>query len=49
MNTNWTLSIGLYAGILFGLREYDFPNSKMIVFYLPFVDLALEIEYEDAD
>ena len=39
----WAISLGLYPGILFGMRTYEEPNVKIHVFYLPFVDLAIEI------
>ena len=41
---NWSLSLGLYPGVLFGARTYDEPKQVIHVFYLPFVDLALEIQ-----
>lgn len=40
---SWTLELGLYPGILFGIRTYKEENSSIHVLYLPFVDLALEI------
>jgi len=40
---NYTLSIGLYPGILLGTRSYEFPDSTMYVFYVPFIQLMLEI------
>jgi len=47
MRTDWSLSIGLYPGMLFGFRTYEHEsetfNKVTHVFYLPFVDLALEI------
>ena len=39
----WNLSVGLYPGILVGVRTYDEPGMTTHVLYLPFVDLALEI------
>ncbi len=42
---NWSLSIGFYPGILFGLRAYEEEKQLTYVLYLPFVDLALEIYY----
>ena len=39
---NWSLSIGTYPGILFGLRSYEEdlnPNN------IPFIDIALELYY----
>ena len=39
----WEFSIGLYPGVLIGMRTYDYENSRLHVFYLPFVDFAFEI------
>ena len=39
---NWSLSIGTYPGILFGSRAYEEENSITYVFYVPFIDIALE-------
>lgn len=41
---NWVLSIGLYPGILFGIRTYEEEDFKTHVLYLPFVEFALEID-----
>lgn len=41
---NYTLSIGLYPGILFGSRSYEFEDSTMYVLYIPFIQLMLEID-----
>ncbi len=40
----WALSIGFYPGILFGGRSYVEKDFTTHVIYLPFVDLALEID-----
>ena len=40
---NWSLSLGFYPGILFGIRSYEEDHALIYVLYLPFVDLALEI------
>tara|TARA_B100001564_G_scaffold46245_1_gene33342 strand:+ start:8624 stop:8776 length:153 start_codon:yes stop_codon:yes gene_type:complete len=40
---NWSLSIGFYPGILFGLRSYNEDKQTTHVIYVPFIDLALEI------
>ena len=40
---NWSLSIGFYPGILFGCRAYEEEKQLTYVFYIPFVDVALEI------
>lgn len=41
---NWALSLGFYPGILFGIRSYNEKDFSTQVLYLPFVDLALEID-----
>jgi hypothetical protein len=33
----YQLSIGLYPGLLFGSRSYDFNHSTMYVLYVPFI------------
>ncbi len=43
---NWELTLGLYPGILFGIRSYSHEDSTQHVIYLPFVDACLEI-FED--
>jgi hypothetical protein len=40
----WTFSIGIYPGILFGVRTYEEADFKTHVLYLPFIDFALEID-----
>jgi hypothetical protein len=40
----WSIEIGLYPGVLFGVRSYDTPNSKIHVLYLPFIDIALYLD-----
>lgn len=40
----YTISIGLYPGILFGFREYLEEDFTTWVFYLPFIDFAIEID-----
>ncbi len=44
---NWSLSIGFYPGVLFGTRAYEEDHSVTYVFYIPFVDIALEIPYNN--
>tara|TARA_R110000744_G_scaffold8916_2_gene29052 strand:- start:107 stop:256 length:150 start_codon:yes stop_codon:yes gene_type:complete len=41
---NWTLTIGFYPGILFGFRSYEEQEFTTHVLYIPFVDLALEVD-----
>ena len=40
----WSIAIGLYPGILFGFRTYEEKDFSTHVLYLPFVDIALEID-----
>jgi predicted Co/Zn/Cd cation transporter (cation efflux family) len=40
----WTMSLGLYPGILIGMRTYQGDTHTQYVFYLPFIDLAIEVE-----
>jgi len=47
MNGNWWLSVGLYPGIVIGIRSYDQPLTVIHVLYLPFIDIALEIEKKE--
>jgi len=44
---NWELSIGLYPGILFGIRSYREEYLADHVLYVPFIELCLTIYYED--
>ena len=39
----WSLSIGTYPGILLGMRSYEEEEQTTHVFYLPLIDIALEI------
>jgi len=45
-NKSWELTIGFYPGILIGMRSYPHTGSTQHVFYLPFVDICLEV-FED--
>ena len=40
----YTISLGLYPGILFGVRAYEEEDFTTYVIYLPFVDIAIEID-----
>jgi hypothetical protein len=40
----WSLTIGFYPGILFGIRSYYEKDFATHVLYLPLIDLALEID-----
>ena len=39
----WSISLGTYPGILLGMRSYEEETQTTHVFYLPFIDLALEV------
>ena len=41
---NWSLSVGFYPGVLIGGRTYEEEDKVTHVFYLPFIDLAIEKE-----
>jgi hypothetical protein len=43
-NKDWSLSLGTYPGILFGIRTYHGDTHSQTVFYLPFIDVAYEVE-----
>jgi len=43
----WEMSIGVYPGVLFGIRSYRESNFTEHVLYLPFVDLAVTIFYDE--
>ena len=43
---NWSLSVGFYPGLLFGCRAYEEKDRLTYVFYIPFVDVALELPYK---
>jgi hypothetical protein len=40
----YTIAIGLYPGILFGFRAYEEKDFITYVLYLPFIDIAIEID-----
>ena len=42
-NKGWSLSLGFYPGVLFGMRSYNEEHQTTHVLYIPLVDLALEI------
>ena len=41
---NWEITLGLYPGILLGMRSYIEKEYVQTVFYLPFVDICIEID-----
>ena len=40
----WMIELGLYPGILLGVRTYEEKQFTTYVIYLPFVDIAITIE-----
>lgn len=41
--TAWSIELGLYPGVLFGIRSYTQDDSVIHVLYIPFMDVALTI------
>jgi hypothetical protein len=41
----WSLTVGIYPGILLGYRGYVEEYFTTHVIYFPFFDIALEIEH----
>jgi hypothetical protein len=41
---NYTITLGIYPGVLLGFRAYEEKDYTTYVLYLPFVDIALEID-----
>jgi hypothetical protein len=39
----WEVSLGLYPGVLIGMRSYHNKEVTSHVFYLPFIDIAIQI------
>ena len=44
--TGWELSVGLYPGILLGVRSYSEKSFVEHVLYFPFVEFVLTVYYE---
>ena len=40
---SWEFTMGFYPGIVIGIRSYPHKDSIQHVFYLPFVDICLEV------
>ena len=43
-NKGWMIELGLYPGILLGVRTYEEEEFTTYVIYLPFVDMAITVE-----
>jgi|TARA_R110000744_G_scaffold307377_1_gene415568 hypothetical protein len=41
----WSIEVGLYPGVLLGVRTYSDEYSTTTVLYLPFVDIAYTYYY----
>jgi hypothetical protein len=39
----WSIELGLYPGLLVGIRSYPQEDSIIHVLYVPFMDVALTI------
>ncbi len=44
--SGWELSLGLYPGVVLGIRSYINKNATDHVLYIPFVELCLTVYYE---
>tara|TARA_R100001510_G_C7524408_1_gene118532 strand:- start:222 stop:365 length:144 start_codon:yes stop_codon:yes gene_type:complete len=42
----WEVSLGLYPGIVIGVRSYPEKDFIEHVFYLPLVELCITLHYE---
>ena len=40
----WELAVGLYPGVLFGIRTYEEPTYSTHVLYLPFINVILTLD-----
>ncbi len=41
---DWSVSLGMYPGLLIGMRTYYGDTHSQHVIYLPLIDIAIEIE-----
>tara|TARA_R100000700_G_C3042165_1_gene65608 strand:- start:54 stop:200 length:147 start_codon:yes stop_codon:yes gene_type:complete len=37
----YSIEIGIYPGLLFGIRTYDEPEQISFVAYIPFIDFCI--------
>ncbi len=44
-NKGWAITLGFYPGFLIGARSYHAEDMTSHVLYLPFFDIALQIEH----
>lgn len=47
--SGWALSIGLYQGIVIGIRSYPEKHQTDHVLYLPFIDLCLTVYHGQSE
>jgi hypothetical protein len=46
----WHLSLGIYPGIVLGIRSYYYEDSSVDhVLYLPFVDIVLSLRSNETE
>jgi len=46
---NWQIEIGIYPGILFGVRTYENESTTEHVLYLPIIEFILTFFKEEQD
>jgi|TARA_R110000822_G_scaffold123078_3_gene257422 hypothetical protein len=44
---DWEIHIGLYPGILFGVRSYKNEETTDHVLYMPIIEICLTIYHEE--
>lgn len=49
MSRNWRLEIGLFPGLLFGVRSYINTHQDAHVLYFGCFDIALVLENEEVE
>ena len=43
LSGQWAISLGFYPGVIFGVRSYRTEELTTHVFYVPFIDVAVQI------
>jgi len=46
VENDWEFTIGLYGGLLIGIRHYEQTNCTDYVLYLPLIDFCLTIYHD---
>jgi len=44
-NKGWAITMGFYPGVVIGARSYYAEDMTSHVIYLPFLDIAFQIEH----